>query len=93
MSDQGRTEKDVLMKRLETIRTISDVTAEHLRLMQKLSGMQVLDMTQENDPVVAREMGQTENALETCQEKIKALEQRLAQLDEELEVKPEGGET
>ncbi|MBV6635530.1 MAG: hypothetical protein KI788_06470 [Mameliella sp.] len=94
MSDQRRTVQDILMERLETIQGISEITAEHLRLTQKQSGMQVLDMAEDDEnPGVAREMGRTEGALETCKEKIDALERRLAELDEELEAKVEGGET
>lgn len=93
MIDQRRTVQDVLIERLQTIQSISEVTAEHMRLVQKQSGMQVMDMAEQDDPAITREIDRTDGALESCKEQIGALEQQLAQLDEELEAKVEGGKT
>ena len=94
MSDQRRTVQDILTERLETIQGISAASAEHLRLMQKHNGMQVIDMAgDDDDPGTAREMGRNESALETCEERIGALKRRLAQLDEELEARTGGEDT
>lgn len=93
MSDQQRTVEDVLMERLATIQKISSATAEHLRLMQERAGMEVLDMSDAETPEVLDDMGRNEAALETCEERIGALENCLARLDQELEARIEGGET
>ncbi|MGP6085860.1 hypothetical protein [Antarctobacter jejuensis] len=83
----------ILKERLSTIQEISEVTAEHLRLMQRQAGMQVLNMREDDATDVSGQMDRNEKELAQCEQKVDVLEQRLARLDEELEAQVEGGET
>lgn len=93
MINQSRKVEEILNERLATIQKISDVTAEHLRLVQKRAGIQVLEMSDREMPEVPGQMGRNEGALEICEQKIEDLERQLRRLDEELEAKVEGGKT
>lgn len=91
MSNQPRTVDEVLMDRLAIIQTISQTTAEHLRLMQRHSGMQVLEMRDTGEADVAAQIESSQDELLTCEKRIATLEARLAELDDELEGTRVGG--
>lgn len=89
MTGQSRDLRDILMDRLAITQDIAAANVEQLRLNQKASGMMVLDMKDELDGVFDDERDaeriQNHAALERSMEKIIALEERLSELDAELE--------
>ncbi len=91
MSDQNRTMQDVLQDRLVTIQKISEATAEHLRLVQRQGGIQVLDLVDAEDAQNATDLDRNEKALDGCEATIASLERRLAELDREIEAMADGG--
>jgi len=91
MSDPNRTMQDVLQERIVTIQKISEATAEHLRLMQRQGGIQVLNLVDGEDAQNANDLDRTEEALDGCEATIASLERRLGELDREIEAMADGG--
>lgn len=92
MTDRPSGMQEILVARLEITQEISAVTAEQLRLTQRLSGFEVLRMGGEETQEDAEGMARDTAALRRCEEEIDRLEARMAGLDAELERKIEGGE-
>lgn len=78
--EEEKTIQDILMARLSVTQEISGATAGHLRLTQAISGMEVLELGGEDT-----EIADLRAQLAASEEKIRALEQRMADLDRDLE--------
>lgn len=85
MSDQSRTVQNILDERLDVTQRLSALTAEHLRLSQKICGFDVLELGGLEETGAGME--QTRAALAGCEGEIETLERDMARLDQELDAK------
>ncbi|MFV0303321.1 MAG: hypothetical protein ACK5IP_21045 [Paracoccus sp. (in: a-proteobacteria)] len=84
MTDQASSLREILQARLEITQQISAATAEHLRLTQIASGMDVLELGGKDSDTVGRERDRTGLALQDCETHIAKLERKMAELDRRL---------
>ncbi|WP_417720195.1 hypothetical protein [Salipiger sp.] len=82
MTDNPDTLEGLLMARLAVAQKISAATAEHLRLNQRLCGMEVLEMGEVEE--TAQGMAMLRDEISACEGRIGTLERDMAALDEAL---------
>lgn len=93
MTDQPSNIRDIMLARLEITQQISAATAEHLRLTQIASGMEVLELGGDDSDATRDGQARTRAALEECEARIAALEERMAALDRRLDAITTGEDT
>lgn len=86
MPDQRSEINSVLRERITLIGKIAQANAEHLRLLQLLSGTEILLMKDPKSPELMQTMSDTEIGITNSQTGIEALEAELAELDTRIEI-------
>lgn len=84
MTDQATRLREILQARLKITQQISAATAEHLRLTQIASGMDVLELGGKESDMTGGERVRTGLALRDCETHIAGLEKKMAELDRRL---------
>lgn len=85
MSSQSDAIPRLFEKRMQAIRAIAKENSEMLRLLQQLSGQEILTMKDPESQVATDDRTATEADVAECKARIGALESELSRIDEEIE--------
>lgn len=84
MSDESKGIDKLLIKRTELVGELSLATAEHLRMLQMSSGIDVLLMKQPQSAEGLDSKFETDTRISNSQSRIEALEISLAAVDSDI---------
>ncbi|MGQ7846470.1 hypothetical protein ACUNV4_18460 [Granulosicoccus sp. 3-233] len=85
MSDRPDDLKNLLMQRIELVSSLSEATANHMRLLQKSSGIDVLLLKRDSSAGSQLARQEADDNMASSQAAIDSLEARLAVIDRQIE--------